>query len=77
MLYSFFLERQWQHLMLLVFMALYLSENGNLTAEELKSIILKNGNTGILKSIPLNTPNNLLSILSLLQNQKSNKPVAQ
>lgn len=58
-------------------MALYLSENGKLTAEELKSIILKNGITGILKSIPFNTPNNLLSILSLLQNQKSNKPVAQ
>ena len=52
-------------------MALYLSENGNLTAEELKSLILKNGIFGILKSVPFNTPNNLLSILSLLQNQKN------
>lgn len=50
--------------------ALYLSEH-DLSPEELKKLILKNGISGILKDVPHDTPNNLLSILSLLQNQKN------
>lgn len=49
-------------------MALYLAEQ-KLTPGELKKIILTTGVSGILKGIPVDTPNNLVSIISLLQSQ--------